>query len=91
MRKKIKLPRIRYDIRPKSRQLYSQSEFEVDECIRLIRHMTDEEFTRVAMHVFSINHKRKKRFDRQRTREDAENHQRIVDKFRVLTEHESRN
>ena len=91
MRKKIKLPRIIYDIRPRSRQLYSESEYRVDECLRLIKQMTDAEFDRVAMHVLVIIHKRKKKSHRGRTPADAESHQRIVDKLKVLTERESRN
>ena len=91
MRKKIKLPRIIYDIRPRSRQLYSESEYAVDECIRSIRHMTDEEFDRIAMHVLVIIHKRKKKSRHGWTRQDTEAHQRIVDKLKVLTERESLN
>ena len=53
--------------------------------------MTDAEFDRVAMHVLVIIHKRKKKSHRGRTPADAESHQRIVDKLKVLTERESRN
>jgi len=51
-----KLPRINYDIKPVTRQLHSEKELRIQETVRNLRHMDQEDFDQVMEIASRMTH-----------------------------------